>query len=82
MILVCPAENSFSIARSNCGPAKHYLYASQPAYNATTTSGMMEYSVGPANTLLVAGTNVLAIEAHNVDFTSNLRVNAGLRVIT
>ncbi|MEO7319325.1 MAG: lamin tail domain-containing protein, partial [Chthoniobacteraceae bacterium] len=74
--------NGVEVARVNCGPAKHFLYASQPAYNAATTSGIIEYTLAAANTLLVSGTNVLAIQAHNYKTDTNFRVNAGLRLIT
>ena len=74
--------NGVEVARSNCGPPKHFMYVSQTAYNVATTTGITEYALGAANTLLVAGTNVLSIEAHNFDTVSNFRINAGLRLIT
>ena len=74
--------NGVEVARANCGPAKHFMYVSQVAYNAMTTSGLLEYPLLAANTLLVSGTNVLSIQAHNSNIGSNFRLNAGLRLIT
>ena len=74
--------NGVEVARSNCGPAKHFMYVSQPAYNAATTTGLIEYTIAAANSVLVSGTNVLTIEAHNYDIATNFRINAGLRLIT
>lgn len=74
--------NGVEVARSNCGPAKHFLYASQPAYNANTGFGFGEYQLAAANTLLVPGSNILAIQAHNSSLSSNFKINAGLKVLT
>jgi len=74
--------NGVEVARANCGPPKHFIYAAQPAYNATTTSGIREITLAAANTLLVSGTNVLAIQAHNSDIATSFRVNAGLKLRT
>jgi hypothetical protein len=71
--------NGIEIARANAGPAKHFMYASQPAYNPTINSGLQTISAGNSGTLLVEGTNVLAIQAHNRDLTSGFKINAGLR---
>ena len=74
--------NGVEIARANAGPAKHFLYSHQPAYNPRATAGLEEFQGPAANSLLVAGTNVLAIQAHNNVITSNFRLNAGLKVLT
>lgn len=74
--------NGIEVARANCGPVNHFMFASQPAYNAAASSGLIEYQLAAANTLLVSGTNVLSIQAHNYDIASNFRLNAGLRLIT
>jgi Lamin Tail Domain/CotH kinase protein/Chitobiase/beta-hexosaminidase C-terminal domain len=74
--------NGVEVARANAGGAKHFVYAGQPAYNAAAGAGIVEHTLGPANTLLVAGTNVLAIQALNSSIGSNFRINAGLKVIT
>ncbi len=74
--------NGVEVGRANCGPAKHFLYVAQPAYNAATTTGITEYTLGAANAFLVSGTNVLTIQAHNYSVGTNFRANAGLRLIT
>ena len=74
--------NGVEVARANAGGAKHFVYAGQPAYNPVAGTGIVEYAVGTANTLLVPGTNVLAIQVLNNNIGSSLRINAGLKVIT
>ncbi len=74
--------NGVEIARANTGPAKHFVYASQPAYNTTINSSLQALNAGSSGTLLVEGTNVLAIQAHNRDLTSAFKTNAGLRTST
>jgi hypothetical protein len=74
--------NGVEIARANAGPAKHFMYASQPAYNATTNNALQALNVGNAGTVLIEGTNVLAIQAHNRDLASAFKINAGLRTST
>src|ERR1051325_4941618 len=87
--------NGREVARSNCGPTNRFIYASQPAYNPSTNSGLTEINLGPANTLVVPGRNVLSIQAHNAEQpstpanpgliiqhlpTPQFKINAGLRV--
>ena len=74
--------NGVEIARKNAGPPNHFLYVGQPAYNPNNSAGLGELQLGAANTLLVTGTNLLAIEVHNYSISSNLRINAGLKVLT
>ena len=74
--------NGVEVARANCGPANHFMFVSQVAYNAATSSGPVEYTLAAANTLLVSGNNVLSIQAHNYKVDTNFRLNAGLRLIT
>lgn len=83
--------NGAVIARANCGPTNHFMFASQPAYNVNTSTGLLEYAVGTAAQRLRPGVNVLAIQAHNADRpeqisshvpTPEFRINAGLRVLS
>ena len=74
--------NGVEIARANAGPPKHFMYASQPAYNPTINTGLQALNAGSSGTLLVEGTNILAIQAHNRDLTSSFKINAGLRTST
>ena len=74
--------NGVEVARANCGPPKHFMYVAQTAYNAATVTAITEYTIGAANTLLVPGTNVLTVQAHNYNVGSNFRIDAGLRLIT
>lgn len=83
--------NGKEIARANCGPTNHFMFASQPAYNVNTSTGLLEYAVGTASQRLLPGVNVLAIQAHNADKpdqisshipTTEFRINAGLRVLS
>lgn len=81
--------NGREIARANCGPTNHFMFASQPAYNVNSSPGFFEYPVGLASERLLRGINVLAIQAHNADKpeqisahvpTPEFRIDAGLRV--
>jgi hypothetical protein len=89
--------NGREVARVNCGPTNHFIYATQPAYNVATNNGFVEYNLGPANALLLPGRNVLAIQAHNAEQpstpsnpgliiehlpTPEFKINAGLRAST
>jgi hypothetical protein len=86
--------NGREVARANCGITNRFIYASQSAFNVSTTTTLVEFRLGPANGLVVAGRNVLAIQAHNAEqpsTTSNparisehvptpeFKLNAGLR---
>ena len=66
--------NGCEVARANCGPTNHFLYACQPAYNVSTNAGSIQYTLGPASRWLVPGRNVLAIQAHNAEQPSTISV--------
>lgn len=70
--------NGIEISRKNLGPAKHHVYATQRAYNAATTTGFSDLLTVPANQVLVTGTNVLAIQVHNYDLATSLKLDAAL----
>jgi hypothetical protein len=87
--------NGREVARANCGPTNHFIFASQPAYNVSTTTNVVQFTVGPASAWLVSGSNVLAIQAHNAEQpsttnwpeqitahtpTPEFRINAGLQL--
>ena len=83
--------NGVEVARANAGAAKHFMFASQPAYNNVSGAGVLEYTLPATNTLLVPGDNILSIQAHNAlvnpagnNFaaSSTFRMNAGLKIIT
>ncbi|MFO1476093.1 MAG: lamin tail domain-containing protein [Verrucomicrobiota bacterium] len=59
--------NGREVARSGCGPTNLFMFASQPAYTPNTNSGTISFSIGNASQWLVAGNNVLAIQAHNAE---------------
>lgn len=86
--------NGREVARWNCGPTNHFVFASQPAYNPNTLSTGQEFVLGSASSLK-PGINVLAIQAHNADKPSTpsspqqisshvpsteFRIDAGLRL--
>jgi hypothetical protein len=87
--------NGREVARANCGPTNHFIYASQPAFNVSTATGLVvQLTLGPVNALLTPGRNVLAIQAHNAEQPSSVsnpglitlhlptpefKINAGLR---
>lgn len=85
--------NGKEVARANMGPAKHFVYADQAAYNPETRTGLQEYLIGPANTLLVTGENLIAVQAANSNTpptsgnqswtgqTPTFSINAGLRFV-
>jgi hypothetical protein len=88
--------NGREAARWNCGPPGSFVFAAQPAFNASTNgTNFVEFSLGPAADWLVSATNVLAIQAHNADRpsttsspeqislhvqTSEFLIDAGLRL--
>jgi hypothetical protein len=59
--------NGREVARANCGAPNRFVYARQPAYNVSTATGLVAFVLGPANTLLVPGRNVLALQVHNAE---------------
>jgi len=69
--------NGREVARANCGPANHFIYANQPAFNVSTAAGLVEFALGPVNAVLTPGRNVLAIQAHNAEQPSSVS-NPGL----
>lgn len=70
--------NGVEITRKNLGAAGHLVYASQRAYNPATTAGMSDLGTVPANQVLVEGANVLAIQVHNHDLSTALKLDAAL----
>jgi len=66
--------NGYEVARANAGPVNHFLYACQPAYNVNTNTTVISYNLGPASRWLVAGRNVIAIQAHNAEIPSTLTI--------
>ncbi|HWI57442.1 MAG TPA: lamin tail domain-containing protein, partial [Bacillota bacterium] len=59
--------NGREVARINCGPTNHFLFAGQPAYNLSTTANVVEFTLGPAAAWLLPGRNLLALQAHNAE---------------
>ena len=87
--------NGREVARANCGPTNHFVFASEPACNVSTTATLVEFPLGPAASWLVPGRNLLALQAHNGEQpsttndpsrivkhlpTPEFRINAGLRL--
>jgi len=64
--------NGHEVARANCGPTNHFMYAFQAAYNVNTNTGSLQYNLGPASRWLVPGSNVVTIQAHNAEQPSTL----------
>ncbi len=63
--------NGREVARRNLGPSNTFAYCDQPAYNWRISGTNETYLLGEATNLLVAGTNVLAVQVHgytNVSF--------------
>ncbi len=59
--------NGREVARANCGPTNHFMFCSQPAYNVSAGTNVVQFTLGPAGGRLVAGRNVLAVQAHNAE---------------
>ena len=87
--------NGREVARANCGPTNHFMFAFQPAYNVNTNTNVIQFVLGPASAWLVPGRNLLALEVHNAEQPSTVsapeqitrhlptvevRVNAGLQL--
>ncbi len=79
--------NGIEVARANMGPAGHFCYSHQPAYNARPSDSPEDFNIGVAASHLVTGKNVLAIQAHNAvvdpadnkfELSPTFRVNASL----
>ena len=79
--------NGIEVARANMGPKGHFCYSHQPAYNARPSDSPEDFNIGAATAHLVAGNNVLAIQAHNAvidpadnefELSPSFRVNASL----
>jgi hypothetical protein len=88
--------NGREVARANCGPTNHFVFAAEPACNVSTTSNVVEFALGTAAGRLVSGRNILALQAHNAEQpstasdqgrilqhlpTPEFRVNAALRAV-
>jgi hypothetical protein len=86
--------NGREVARANCGGTNRFMFASQPAFNVSTNTALVEINLGPVTNLLVPGRNVLALQAHNAEQpstpsqpsrivqhlpTPEFKINAGLR---
>lgn len=87
--------NGREVARANAGPTNSFMYASQPAFNVTTTSNLVAFNLGATRNWIHPGRNLLAIQAHNADKpsttaspslivshvpTPEFRINAGLQI--
>ena len=79
--------NGIEVARANMGPKGHFCYSHQPAYNNRPSDSPEDFNLGAATAHLVAGKNVLAIQAHNAvmdpadnqfELSPSFRVNASL----
>ena len=85
--------NGREVARANMGPAQHFVFADQPAYQPETRAGLQEYMIGGANMLLVTGENLIVIQAANgitpptaanqtwTGQGATFSINAGLRFV-
>ncbi len=76
--------NGKEIARARLGAARMFVYADQPAFSTrpATPAGAQVFNLGAASSLLVAGTNVLAIQVANAawDGKGDLIIDAGLEL--
>lgn len=59
--------NGREVARANCGPTNHFMFAGQPAYNVSASTTVIRFPLGPASKWLTTGTNVLALQACNAE---------------
>ena len=71
--------NGHEVARANCGPTNHFMWASQPAYNVSTSTNVLPFALGQAAKWLLPSDNILAIQAHNADQPST--TNAPERIV-
>lgn len=90
--------NGREVARANTGPAGHYIYCDQKAYNfaaattdnAYTPAGQpgtavtqpVVFSLGKVSDFLKAGDNILAVQLVNREPGTSARIDAQLAVIT
>jgi hypothetical protein len=76
--------NGREVARARLGPAKMFIYADATAFSARPASppGMLAFNLGPANSLLVPGENVIAIQIANysIDAKGDLKFDAALEL--
>ena len=80
--------NGQEIARRNTGAAGTFAWHTQEAFNVKTAAGAETIALGAANTKLLTGTNVLAIQVHNSDVANGqfrcdatLRINGGATLV-
>ncbi len=64
--------NGREVARANCGARGQFMFASQPAFNVSTSNIGVIVGLGAATNLLVPGTNLLAIQGHNAEYPSTV----------
>ena len=76
--------NGVEIARRNMGNTRMFAFRDQTAFNARTSSAVESIDLGPANSRLVTGENLLCIQVHNHSLAgaeaTNLLVSAELRI--
>ncbi len=89
--------NGREVGRANTGPAGHYLYHDQPAYNFATAVTDSAYSpsaqpgvggaqpmtitLGSVSDWLTEGENLLAVQLHNREPGTRARIDAALEIV-
>ncbi|MFT5122508.1 MAG: hypothetical protein ACI97B_001139 [Verrucomicrobiales bacterium] len=73
--------NGKEIARNNLGATGSFVYRDQPAYSEHEAGTPETITLGPANTLLLTGENILAIQVHNRTLAGDdLSILANLKI--
>ncbi len=73
--------NGKEVGRKSLGGTHGYVYHDQPAYNQHDAGSQTIFLAGVASEVLKPGSNVLAIQVHNVDVAdTDLKISAALKV--
>lgn len=73
--------NGQEVARKSMGGVHGYVYHDQPAYNQHNAGSQVIFYPGAASSVLKAGTNVLAVQVHNVNVgDGDLKISVGMQI--
>jgi len=70
--------NGVEVGRANMGPPDQHVYHDQVAFRGASTTDNLD--LGPASGVLVAGTNVISIQAANQTLSGNMRISGEMEI--
>lgn len=73
--------NGHEVGRKSLGGTNGYVYHDQPAYNQHDGGSQTIFVAGVASAVLKPGSNVLAIQTHNLTMTdADLKISVGVKI--